>query len=127
MDDKAQSLERRISMGESIFDIARDPSMDISLEWAQEIDKILRWQDTASELQIEKAKNQALDALLDILISCDDFQARTRAATGLLQFYRSEKQRLEARRKEKAENPDEELFGQAKDIFGPWRVKSPAK
>jgi hypothetical protein len=127
MGEKTQSLESRLARGESIFDIGRDPSMELDLSWCAEVDKILTYQDTASELQIDKIKDEAISALKDLLFACDDPVAINGAAKTLLAHYRSEKLRLESRRKEKANNPDQELAGTARDIFGGWNLKNPTK
>lgn len=120
MEQKAQDLERRLRLGESIFDIAR--SLDMDLAWACEIDKILRYQDAASELQIEHAKNLALDTLTNVIISADDLETKTGAAKALLQHYRDEKKRLESRPKEKS---GPELLPDGFGLFGPWSIRSP--
>lgn len=124
MTEKTQDLERRIAAGESIFDIGR--SMEMDLEWCAAIERILSYQDTASELQIEEAKNLALRTLKEVMITAEEDGDRARAANSVLQYYRSEKQRLETRAKEKKMGPP--LLGpETGSIFGPWLLRSPSK
>ena len=125
MESKTQELERRIGSGESIFDIGR--SVELDQAWCEEIDKILSYQDTGSEIQIENGKNLAVAALTDILSTCEDPQAQVQAARTLLTHYRDEKKRLEFRRKEKVSDPYGPLVGTARDLFGGWELRAPSK
>ena len=86
-----------------------------------DLDNFLKFQDDATELQIESLKFKALQTLQDALALAESDSDRINAAKALLQHFRNEKQRVEGKRR---------LINEADclhqtELLGPWNLKKP--
>lgn len=86
-----------------------------------DLDTFLKFQDDATEIQIEDLKFKALQALQDALALAEEDKDRIQAAKALLQHFRDEKKRVQGRRT--LINEADCLHESA--ILGPWNLKKP--
>ena len=85
------------------------------------VDDFLKFQDDATELQIETLKFKALQTLQDALLLAEQDSDRITAAKALLQHFRDEKRRCQGRR---ALINETELLHES-SVLGPWNLKKP--